>query len=172
MEQTPGIAACCWDCKRVQVTFKDSSVSPISHVTVELQLRFCSAQELLRNMNDNINININIKQAVGGNIITASPISDLNPLLMSAGCILTVASAGTHLYSKFDSLCVCFNPLFELQTSRICRDVNILRLLPWNLRSRSRRRGDLHPSITNVRYWWFFPNHFSCLATQYIYTRK
>jgi len=33
-------------------------------------------------------------QAVGGNIITACPISDLNPLLQAAGCTLTVISLG------------------------------------------------------------------------------
>ena len=40
VEIPSGISACCRDCKLVQVTFKDSSVSSIFHVTVELQLRF------------------------------------------------------------------------------------------------------------------------------------
>ncbi|MPD01424.1 Xanthine dehydrogenase/oxidase [Portunus trituberculatus] len=30
--------------------------------------------------------------AIGGNVMTASPISDLNPLLMAAGAILTLRS--------------------------------------------------------------------------------
>lgn len=33
-------------------------------------------------------------QCVGGNIMTASPISDLNPLFCAAGAKLTVVSAG------------------------------------------------------------------------------
>jgi len=33
-------------------------------------------------------------QAIGGNIVTASPISDLNPLLLASGCNLTLASKG------------------------------------------------------------------------------
>ena len=33
-------------------------------------------------------------QAIGGNIMTASPISDLNPVLMAARCPLTLAAAG------------------------------------------------------------------------------
>lgn len=33
-------------------------------------------------------------QAVGGNIMTASPISDLNPLFMAAGVTVEVASQG------------------------------------------------------------------------------
>ena len=33
-------------------------------------------------------------QAIGGNVMTASPISDLNPILMAARCRLTLASAG------------------------------------------------------------------------------
>ncbi|XP_064622237.1 xanthine dehydrogenase/oxidase-like [Lineus longissimus] len=42
--------------------------------------------------------------AVGGNIMTASPISDLNPLFMAAGATLTVASkdAGTRLINMDD----------------------------------------------------------------------
>lgn len=39
-------------------------------------------------------------QAVGGNIMTASPISDLNPVFMAAGCKLTLADKGntnTHI---------------------------------------------------------------------------
>ncbi|XP_031555377.1 xanthine dehydrogenase/oxidase-like [Actinia tenebrosa] len=40
---------------------------------------------------------------VGGNIITASPISDLNPIFMSIGCTLTVASiGGKQREIKFD----------------------------------------------------------------------
>lgn len=36
-------------------------------------------------------------QAVGGNIMTASPISDLNPVFMAAGCKLTLMDKGnTH----------------------------------------------------------------------------
>jgi len=37
-------------------------------------------------------------QAVGGNIMTASPISDLNPLLMASGCTLTIASLGISVF--------------------------------------------------------------------------
>ena len=43
-------------------------------------------------MNDFLNILYILQQAVGGNIMTASPISDLNPLFMAAGCHLTVGS--------------------------------------------------------------------------------
>lgn len=35
-----------------------------------------------------------LHQAIGGNIMTASPISDLNPILMAARCTLTLASSG------------------------------------------------------------------------------
>ena len=31
-------------------------------------------------------------QAIGGNIVTGSPISDLNPLFMAAGCTLELES--------------------------------------------------------------------------------
>ena len=34
-----------------------------------------------------------MRQAIGGNIMTASPISDLNPILMVARCTLTLASS-------------------------------------------------------------------------------
>lgn len=33
-------------------------------------------------------------QAIGGNIATASPISDMNPLFMAAGVVLQLASKG------------------------------------------------------------------------------
>lgn len=33
-------------------------------------------------------------QTIGGNIMTASPISDLNPVFMAAGCKLTLMSKG------------------------------------------------------------------------------
>uniref|UniRef100_A0A671R9Z6 Xanthine dehydrogenase/oxidase-like n=1 Tax=Sinocyclocheilus anshuiensis TaxID=1608454 RepID=A0A671R9Z6_9TELE len=39
--------------------------------------------------------------AVGGNIMTASPISDLNPVFMAAGCKLTVMSKGGQYFSAF-----------------------------------------------------------------------
>jgi len=42
-----------------------------------------------------------IVQAIGGNIITASPISDLNPLLLAAGCLITVASYSMLLQVLF-----------------------------------------------------------------------
>lgn len=46
-------------------------------------------------------------QAVGGNIMTASPISDLNPVFMAAGCKLTLMDKGntrTHVsYSRSQS---------------------------------------------------------------------
>ena len=39
-------------------------------------------------------------KAVGGNIMTASPISDLNPVFMAAGCKLTVMDKGnTHTHT-------------------------------------------------------------------------
>jgi len=31
-------------------------------------------------------------QVIGGNIVTASPISDLNPILVAAGAILNITS--------------------------------------------------------------------------------
>ena len=37
-------------------------------------------------------------QSIAGNIMTASPISDLNPLLLSARCQLTVSSKGMICY--------------------------------------------------------------------------
>ncbi|XP_078254947.1 xanthine dehydrogenase/oxidase-like [Rhinoraja longicauda] len=40
--------------------------------------------------------------AVGGNIMTASPISDLNPLFVASGCLLTLASSGTTRVLKMD----------------------------------------------------------------------
>lgn len=36
-------------------------------------------------------------QAIGGNIMTASPISDLNPVFMAARCTLTLAAAGGRM---------------------------------------------------------------------------
>jgi len=33
-------------------------------------------------------------QGVGSNVVSASPVSDLNPLLLASGCILTLASLG------------------------------------------------------------------------------
>lgn len=43
-------------------------------------------------------------QAVAGNIMTASPISDLNPLFLAAGVTLTVASKGQSLLEILVSL--------------------------------------------------------------------
>uniref|UniRef100_A0A671R9E9 Xanthine dehydrogenase/oxidase n=1 Tax=Sinocyclocheilus anshuiensis TaxID=1608454 RepID=A0A671R9E9_9TELE len=40
--------------------------------------------------------------AVGGNIMTASPISDLNPVFMAAGCKLTVMSKGKRVLEMDD----------------------------------------------------------------------
>ena len=40
---------------------------------------------------------MNCFQAVGGNIVTASPISDLNPLFLASGAILEVQSKGKSL---------------------------------------------------------------------------
>ncbi|XP_055492323.1 LOW QUALITY PROTEIN: xanthine dehydrogenase/oxidase-like [Leucoraja erinacea] len=40
--------------------------------------------------------------AVGGNIMTASPISDLNPLFVASGCLLTLASSETTRVMKMD----------------------------------------------------------------------
>uniref|UniRef100_A0A8C4EZL1 Xanthine dehydrogenase n=1 Tax=Dicentrarchus labrax TaxID=13489 RepID=A0A8C4EZL1_DICLA len=49
--------------------------------------------------------------AVGGNIMTASPISDLNPVFMAAGCKLTLMDKGTHTHTHIH-LCdipgICF----------------------------------------------------------------
>ena len=39
---------------------------------------------------------ISIKQALGGNIMTASPISDLNPLLLASGAVLDVIDTGNN----------------------------------------------------------------------------
>lgn len=44
-----------------------------------------------------VNNVIILLQAIAGNIMTASPISDLNPLFVAAGCILTVVSKGEYL---------------------------------------------------------------------------
>lgn len=38
--------------------------------------------------------------AIGGNIMTGSPISDLNPLFMAAGCELELKSKGSLGYAK------------------------------------------------------------------------
>jgi len=39
-------------------------------------------------------------QAVGSSVMNASPTSDLNPLLLAAGCWLTLASLG-NMFSFF-----------------------------------------------------------------------
>lgn len=43
-------------------------------------------------------------QAIGGNIMTASPISDLNPVFMAATCKLTLMSKGAVSSAVFMSL--------------------------------------------------------------------
>ncbi|XP_072356297.1 xanthine dehydrogenase/oxidase isoform X2 [Scyliorhinus torazame] len=40
--------------------------------------------------------------AVGGNIMTASPISDLNPLFLASGCLLTLVSEGSTRIVRMD----------------------------------------------------------------------
>ncbi|XP_041043265.1 xanthine dehydrogenase/oxidase [Carcharodon carcharias] len=40
--------------------------------------------------------------AIGGNIMTASPISDLNPVFMASGCLLTLASEGSTRVVRMD----------------------------------------------------------------------
>ncbi|XP_067841272.1 xanthine dehydrogenase/oxidase-like [Heptranchias perlo] len=40
--------------------------------------------------------------AIGGNIMTASPISDLNPVFMASGCLLTLASKGSKRVVRMD----------------------------------------------------------------------
>ena len=46
----------------------------------------------------NIDSRTNSFQAIGGNIMTASPISDLNPVFMAARCTLTLAAAGGNVH--------------------------------------------------------------------------
>ena len=46
----------------------------------------------------NIYSRTNSFQAIGGNIMTASPISDLNPVFMAARCTLTLAAAGGNVH--------------------------------------------------------------------------
>ena len=48
-------------------------------------------------LTENIYSRTNSFQAIGGNIMTASPISDLNPVFMAARCTLTLASAGGNV---------------------------------------------------------------------------
>ncbi|XP_078398847.1 xanthine dehydrogenase/oxidase [Cetorhinus maximus] len=43
--------------------------------------------------------------AIGGNIMTASPISDLNPVFLASGCLLTLASEGNTRVVRMDG---CF----------------------------------------------------------------
>ena len=50
----------------------------------------------------NIDSRTNSLQAIGGNIMTASPISDLNPVFMAARCTLTLAAAGGTLFTAND----------------------------------------------------------------------
>ncbi|KAL4623910.1 xanthine dehydrogenase/oxidase isoform X1 [Arapaima gigas] len=57
---------------------------------VQEQLRWFAGQQV-RNV-----------AAVGGNIMTASPISDLNPVFMAAGCKLTLVSKGGKRVIKMD----------------------------------------------------------------------
>uniref|UniRef100_A0A8C1NAR3 Xanthine dehydrogenase/oxidase n=1 Tax=Cyprinus carpio TaxID=7962 RepID=A0A8C1NAR3_CYPCA len=52
--------------------------------------------------------------AVGGNIMTASPISDLNPVFMAASCKLTVMSKGTtFIFPVQGSKVVAFHDLIQ-----------------------------------------------------------
>ena len=44
------------------------------------------------------NLDISAFQGIAGNIITASPISDLNPLFLSASCKLELASKGNVIF--------------------------------------------------------------------------
>lgn len=44
-------------------------------------------------------------QAIGGNIITASPISDLNPVFMAVGSKLSLMSKGKK--KSFFCCCIC-----------------------------------------------------------------
>lgn len=49
-------------------------------------------------------------QAIGGNIMTASPISDLNPVFMAVGSKLTLMSKGKikdNFISKVDWIYAC-----------------------------------------------------------------
>ncbi|KAI2654484.1 Aldehyde oxidase 1 [Labeo rohita] len=60
--------------------------------------------------------------AVGGNIMTASPISDLNPVFMAAGCKLTVMSKGEKRVLEMDDK---FFPAFK-QSPRKEDDIAIV----------------------------------------------
>ena len=40
--------------------------------------------------------------AIGGNIMTGSPISDLNPIFLAAGCCLQIGSVNGETEVKFD----------------------------------------------------------------------
>ena len=58
-------------------------------------------------------------QAVGGNIVTGSPISDLNPLFMAAGCTLELESKTegrpkSCCFNKTDWTCFLYNRLTAL----------------------------------------------------------
>lgn len=56
-------------------------------------------------------------QAVGGNIMTASPISDLNPVFMAAGCKLTLVDKGnsTHFYSGWHKVLIKIQTKLSIQ---------------------------------------------------------
>lgn len=55
-------------------------------------------------------------QAVGGNIMTASPISDLNPVFMAAGCKLTLMDKGNkHTHNCYLSLSFSRNLFNQFQ---------------------------------------------------------
>jgi xanthine dehydrogenase/oxidase len=65
--------------------------------------------------------------SIGGNVVTGSPISDLNPLWMATGAVFRTASLegkprevsiynGTNFFSVYGALGICHGAAFELQS--------------------------------------------------------
>lgn len=93
-------------------------------------------------------------QAVGGNIMTASPISDLNPVFMAAGCRLTLMDKGnTHDSSGWDKELMKIQTKLSVQAYPPDKQQRITSCL----------RIHLFNQITVIMWYTAFLNEFVCL---------
>lgn len=76
----------------VTLSTLEEVLTDATHTMPEYKTRWCTA--VLHMLKWFAGHQIRNVGAIGGNVMTASPISDLNPILMAARCRLTLASAG------------------------------------------------------------------------------
>ncbi|KAG7267344.1 hypothetical protein CRUP_021563 [Coryphaenoides rupestris] len=104
---------------------------------------------------------LQIRNAIGGNIMTASPISDLNPVLQAAGCTLTLASTDGRREVQMDETFFQGYRKTLVRPQEILLSVTIPYSTKWQFVSafkQSPRREDDISIVTTAMSVSFTPN--------------